>query len=103
MGKTLVVVESPAKAKTIGRYLGKDFRITASVGHIRDLPEKKTGVNVKKSFAPSYLIKEGKEKVVAELKKDASQADTIASCISSTRPNPHCTARSSRTTIMAAA
>jgi len=77
MSRKLVIVESPAKAKTIGRYLGKDYHITASVGHIRDLPEKKTGVNVKKQYAPSYVIKDGKEKVVAELKKEASQADTI--------------------------
>jgi DNA topoisomerase-1 len=77
MTRKLVIVESPAKAKTIGRYLGKDYRITASVGHIRDLPEKKTGVNVKKSYAPQYVVKEGKEKVVAELRKEAEQAQEI--------------------------
>ena len=77
MGKKLVIVESPAKAKTIGRYLGSDFRITASVGHIRDLPSSMLGVDVKKDFKPIYITKKGKEKVVRELKDMASDAEKI--------------------------
>ena len=77
MEKKLVIVESPAKAKTIGRYLGRDFRITASVGHIRDLPSSMLGVDVKKNFKPIYITKKGKEKVVKELKEMASSSDTV--------------------------
>ena len=77
MGKKLVIVESPAKAKTIGRYLGKDFRITASVGHIRDLPSSMLGVDVKKNYKPIYITKKGKEKVVKELKEMAKDSETV--------------------------
>ena len=73
MTKTLVVVESPAKAKTIARYLGKDFDVRASVGHIRDLPASTLGVDVKKDFKPMYLTLPGKEKVVRELKSAAEK------------------------------
>ena len=77
MSKNLVIVESPAKAKTIGRYLGKDYRITASVGHIRDLPSATLGVDVKHQYKPMYINMKGKEKVIHELKEMASQADRI--------------------------
>lgn len=77
MGKKLVIVESPAKAKTIGRYLGKDFRITASVGHIRDLPSSTLGVDVKKNFKPTYINMRGKEKVIRELKDMSSDVEQI--------------------------
>lgn len=77
MAKTLVIVESPAKAKTIGRYLGNDYRITASVGHIRDLPSSSLGVDVKNSFKPRYINMKGKEKVVRELKDLAQSAENI--------------------------
>lgn len=77
MGKKLVIVESPAKAKTIGRYLGTDYRITASVGHIRDLPASKLGVDVKDNFKPQYSTMKGKEKVIAELKDMASTAERV--------------------------
>ena len=77
MTKTLVVVESPAKAKTIARYLGKDFDVRASVGHIRDLPASTLGVDVKKDFKPMYLTLPGKEKVVRELKSAAEKADRV--------------------------
>lgn len=77
MGKKLVIVESPAKAKTIGRYLGKDFRISASVGHIRDLPSSMLGVDVKKNFKPMYITKKGKEKVVRELKDMAADSEKV--------------------------
>jgi len=77
MGKNLVIVESPAKAKTIGRYLGKNFRITASVGHIRDLPASKLGVDVEHAYKPQYTTMKGKDKVIAELKEMAATSDRI--------------------------
>lgn len=77
MAKTLVVVESPAKAKTIARYLGKDYIVRASVGHIRDLPASTLGVDVNKGFKPLYLTLPGKDKVVRELKSAAAEADRI--------------------------
>ena len=75
MGKKLVIVESPTKAKTIGRYLGKDYKISASVGHIRDLPRNSMGVNVNDNFKPIYITTN--VKVVKELKDLASDADMI--------------------------
>lgn len=77
MGKKLVIVESPAKAKTIGRYLGKDYKITASVGHIRDLPSGSLGVDVKNDFTPRYINMKGKDKVIRELKASAAEAEEI--------------------------
>ncbi len=77
MSKNLVIVESPAKAKTIGRYLGRDFRITASVGHIRDLPASKLGVDVENQYKPQYTTMKGKEKVIRELKEMAEQSDRV--------------------------
>ena len=77
MSKNLVIVESPAKAKTIGRYLGKDYKIAASVGHIRDLPSSTMGVDVRHDFKPTYINMRGKEKVIRELKDLASSADRI--------------------------
>jgi len=75
MAKNLVIVESPAKAKTIEGYLGKDFIVKSSFGHIRDLPEKQIGVDVENAFSPSYEISADKKKVVAELKKIAQDAE----------------------------
>ncbi len=77
MGKKLVIVESPAKSKTIGRYLGPDFQITASLGHIRDLPSGNLGVDVKNDFKPIYITMKGKEKVVRELKTLAADCDEV--------------------------
>lgn len=77
MTKTLVIVESPAKAKTIGRYLGKDYIVTASVGHIRDLPSSALGVNVRNNFKPLYITMRGKEQVVRDLKKKQSKVDRV--------------------------
>ncbi len=76
-GSALVVVESPAKAKTIGKYLGRGYRVRATVGHIRDLPQKKLGVDVENGFTPQYVTIEGKEKTVAELKSAAKDASEI--------------------------
>src|SRR6202012_597333 len=78
MSKSLVIVESPAKAKTIGKYLGKDFTVEASVGHIMDLPKNKIGVDLTDgTFEPELIVIPGKEKVVDRLKKLASKADQI--------------------------
>ena len=77
MAKTLVVVESPAKAKTIGRYLGPGYTVKATVGHIRDLPEKELGVDVEKGFTPKFVTVKGKQKAITELKAAAKEADLI--------------------------
>ena len=66
----LVIVESPAKAKTIEKYLGKDYSVVASVGHIRDLPKSKLGVDVDNNFEPKYENKKDKAALIKELKKD---------------------------------
>lgn len=76
MAKHLVIVESPAKAKTINKFIGKDYDVKASVGHIRDLPKSELGVN-ESTFEPVYEILEGKEKVVSELRAAAKKADII--------------------------
>src|SRR5580700_8590912 len=76
MAKTLVVVESPAKAKTIKKYLGAGFEVMASKGHIKDLP-KKLGVDIEKGFQETYEVVPGKEKVVQELKLAAKGADQV--------------------------
>ncbi|MEK6854410.1 MAG: DNA topoisomerase, partial [Nanoarchaeota archaeon] len=77
MPKSLVIVESPAKAKTINKFLGKKFVVKASVGHVKDLPKSKLGVDVENNFQPSYEIIQGKAKVISELKKAAKDADKI--------------------------
>jgi len=78
MSKTLVIVESPAKAKTIEKYLGKGFEVLASVGHIMDLPKKEIGVELEnRTFEPTLIVSPGKEKVVAQLKREAAKADEI--------------------------
>src|SRR3990172_6747480 len=75
--KSLVIVESPAKAKTIGKYLGKDYTVKASVGHIMDLPKSKLGVDIEKDFEPHYIVIKGKAPVVKELKTAAKKADRV--------------------------
>lgn len=78
MSKSLVIVESPAKAKTINKYLGKDFQVEASIGHIMDLPKNKLGVDVEDgSFEPDLIVIPGKEKVVERLQKLANKVDTV--------------------------
>ena len=71
---SLVIVESPAKARTIGKYLGRAYRVKATVGHVRDLPEKKLGIDVDGGFEPEYVTIPGKEKTVADLKASAKDA-----------------------------
>ncbi len=73
----LVIVESPAKAKTIKKYLGKDYDVVASMGHVRDLPAAKLSVDVKNDFAPKYAIIKGKEKLVKELKEKVAGSDAV--------------------------
>ena len=75
--QSLVIVESPAKAKTIGKYLGKDFEVKACMGHLRDLPKSKTGVDVENDFEPVYKPIKGKEDIISDLKKSAKAADTV--------------------------
>ena len=76
-GRKLVIVESPAKARTIGKYLGKGYEVVASVGHVRDLPTKELGVDIENGFKPKYVTIRGKGKVISELKKKAKGADRI--------------------------
>ena len=77
MSKSLIIVESPAKARTLKKYLGKNYDVRASVGHIRDLPVSKLGVDIKKDFSPQYVTIKGKGKIISDLKKAASKADEI--------------------------
>jgi DNA topoisomerase-1 len=77
VAKNLVIVESPAKAKTINKYLGKDFQVKASMGHVRDLPKKKLGVDVKKGFVTEYEVLATRKKVLDELKAAAKDAGTV--------------------------
>ena len=78
MAKNLVIVESPAKAKTIESYLGKDFLVKSSIGHIRDLPKKGgMGIDIDNGFTPKYEVSEDKKNVVSELKKNVKAADTV--------------------------
>jgi DNA topoisomerase-1 len=78
MAKNLVIVESPAKAKTIGKYLGSDYVVEASIGHIMDLPKNDIGVELKRrTFAPTLIVSPGKEKIVDRLKKLAAKSDSV--------------------------
>src|SRR5688572_4600737 len=80
----LVVVESPAKAKTIGKYLGAGYRVKASVGHVRDLPERELGVDVENGFEPKYVTIRGKGKIIQDLRKDA---DNVVEILLATDPD----------------
>ncbi len=75
--KHLVIVESPSKAKTIGKFLGSKYRVVASVGHVRDLPKSKLGIDKDNNFEPNYINIRGKGDVIKELKKEASKADKV--------------------------
>lgn len=77
MAKNLVIVESPAKAKTIEKFLGKDFVVRSSFGHIRDLPSKDMSIDIENDFQPKYVVSEDKGKVVSELKKEVQKADMV--------------------------
>ena len=75
--KSLVIVESPAKAKTIEKYLGSGYKVTASMGHLRDLPKSKMGVDIEKGFEPQYIPVRDKTELIQQLKKDAKSAGTV--------------------------
>lgn len=77
MPKSLVIVESPAKAKTIGKYLGKNYVVKASLGHVKDLPKNDIAVDVEHDFRPTYVVIEGKKKLMDELKRAAKESDAV--------------------------
>ena len=77
MAKKLLIVESPAKAKTIEKYLGKDFTVKSSYGHIRDLDKGKNGISVEDRFTPNYVVSPEKTKVVSDLKSAAKKVDEV--------------------------
>ncbi len=77
MAENLVIVESPAKAKTIGKFLGKGYKITASMGHVRDLPKSQMGVDIDNNFEPKYITIRGKGDLISKLKKEAKNADKV--------------------------
>ena len=77
MSKNLVIVESPAKAKTIEGYLGKEFKVTSSYGHVRDLPKGNNAIDIENGFIPTYEISADKKDVIRELKKLAKDAEMI--------------------------
>ncbi len=77
MGRSLVIVESPAKAKTINKYLGRNYTVKASYGHVMDLPKKVLGIDIAHGFDPTYEVSPGKTAVVTALQKAASTADAV--------------------------
>jgi DNA topoisomerase-1 len=77
LDQVLVVVESPAKARTIKKYLGKGYSVKASVGHIRDLPQREMGIDIEDGFAPRYVAVKGKTKIVTDLRREASKSAAI--------------------------
>ncbi|HHY04526.1 MAG TPA: type I DNA topoisomerase [Thermoanaerobacterales bacterium] len=77
MSKSLVIVESPAKAKTIRKFLGSNYKVEASMGHVRDLPKSQLGIDVEKDFSPKYITIRGKGPIIKNIKKEASKADKI--------------------------
>ena len=77
MAKNLVIVESPAKAKTIKKFLGTGYEVIASQGHVRDLPKSQLGVSVEDDFEPKYITIRGKGDILAELRKAAKKADKV--------------------------
>src|SRR5437868_3422171 len=77
MSKSLVIVESPAKAKTINKYLGKQYQVMASLGHVKDLPKKDLAVDVENGFEPRYEVIEGKKKLISEMKSASKKVESI--------------------------
>ena len=75
--KNLVIVESPSKAKTIGRFLGRSYKVVASLGHVRDLPKSRMGVDIEHDYQPDYISIRGKGDVIKELRKDAKNAKAV--------------------------
>ena len=77
MGKNLIIVESPTKAKTLSRFLRKNYKLMASIGHLRDLPKSKMGIDIENDFEPQYINVRGKAKTINEIKKEAKKADKV--------------------------
>ena len=77
MGKSLIIVESPAKAKTIKKYLGPDYIVKASVGHVKDLPKRRLGIDISNNFAPEYVIIKGKNKILQEFRDEAKKVEHV--------------------------
>src|SRR5437899_8876502 len=77
MSKSLIIVESPTKARTIYKSMGLGYAVMASVGHVKDLPENKLGVDIQRNFTPQYVTIKGKAHVLAEIKKKAKEADKV--------------------------
>jgi DNA topoisomerase-1 len=77
MAKYLVIVESPAKAKTIGKFLGRNYKVIASVGHIRDLPKSRLGIDIEDNYEPKYINIRGKGPIINELRKEGKKAEKI--------------------------
>ena len=77
MSKSLIIVESPAKAKTLSKFLGRKYKIEASMGHVKDLPKSQLGINVEDGFIPKYITIRGKGPILSKLKKEAAKAETI--------------------------
>ena len=77
MAKSLIIVESPAKARTIKRHLGADYAVKASIGHVKDLPERRLGIDIANNFAPEYVIIKGKNKILRELRDEAKKAERV--------------------------
>jgi DNA topoisomerase-1 len=77
MAKNLIIVESPAKARTISKFLGNEYTVTASMGHVRDLPSSKLGFDPKNGFSPEYEISKNKKKTVADLKKQIDKNTVV--------------------------
>src|SRR5437870_12711366 len=84
MSKSLIIVESPTKARTISKYLGSGYAVMASVGHVKDLPENKIGVVIAYNFTPHYVTIQGKAPVLAEINKKAKEPDKV-----DLAPEPH--------------
>ena len=77
MSKNLVIVESPAKAKTIEKFLGNDFKVVSSNGHISDLPSNELGINVDENYAPKYIVSKDKKDIVKKLKSEVKKVETV--------------------------
>jgi len=77
VAKSLIIVESPAKARTISKYLGRGYQVIASVGHVKDLPKSKLGIDVENNFKPQYVVIRGKSKTLNEIKTQAKKADKV--------------------------
>ena len=75
--RKLVIVESPSKAKTIGKFLGSSYKVIASVGHVRDLPKSKMGIDIENDFTPQYINIRGKGDIIKELKREAKKASRV--------------------------